>query len=599
MTAEPLSLPRWDMTPIFPSLESPEFEKAFEEAVTRIKALGVLFDTHSVRRRDTSEVNSAFVAAYEEVTDALNVLYEKFRTLGSYIGCFTSTDAKNETAQMRESLLNVQSVALDQLGTRYVAWVGSSDVEALLAASQTAREHEFRVRRARIQYQHQMTEAEENLAAELSPTAITGWARLHGNLTALLTAKLTLEGEEKTLPMSALRALGTDPDRAVRKAAFEAELEIWKANTVPIAASLNGVKGYQSVMRRKRRWTDDIEPTLLSNSIDRATLDAMQSACVASFPDFRRYMDLKARALNLEKLAWYDISAPLGASQKRYTWEEAEAFILDNFGKYSARLADFASRSFREKWIDAEPRIGKEGGAYCTGIRPGESRIMMNYDGAFLEVSTLAHELGHAYHNLNLKERKPLQRGTPSTLAETASIFCETLAFDAAMQNADPTERLTLLDSALERDLLVVVDIHSRFLFEKAVFEKRQERDLTPTEFSDLMTQAQRATYGDNLDPLHPYMWAVKSHYYNSGFYNYPYTFGLLFGLGIYALYKQDEDAFRARYDDFLSSTGMADARTLGQMFGVDVTQEAFWTASLDIIREQIEEFEKLVSPSN
>lgn len=598
MTAEMKrsSLPRWDLTPIFPSLDSPEFTSAFDNAVNGIQELGRLFDTRNVRRRETPDADPAFVAAYEQVTDALNTLLDQTRTLGSYIGCFTSTDAKNETAQMQESLLNAQSVTLDQLYTRYIAWVGSSDVEALLATSQTAQQHEFSLRRAQVQYQHQMSESEEDLVAELRPSSITGWARLHGNLTALLTATLTIRGEETTLPMSALRALGTDSDREVRKAAFEAELEVWKANEIPIAASLNGIKGFQSVLRRKRGWADDVEPTLLSNSIDRATLDAMQSACIAAFPDFRRYMDLKARVMRLDRLAWYDISAPLGASEKRYSWEEAETFIRDNFGKYSARLSDFADRSFREQWIDAEPRIGKEGGAYCTGIRPGESRVMMNYDGSFLNVSTLAHELGHAYHNLNLMNRKPLQRGIPSTLAETASIFCETLVFDAAMQGANREEQIALLDSALERDLMVVVDIHSRFLFEKAVFEKRQQRDLTPNEFSELMLQAQRATYGNNLEPLHPYMWAVKGHYYGPTFYNYPYTFGLLFGLGIYALYRQDPEAFRANYDAFLSLTGMADARTLGQRFGVDVTQEAFWTASLDIIRGQIDTLEKLVS---
>lgn len=590
------SLPRWDMTPIFPSLESPEFLQAFDTAVQEIQQLADLFDRHNVRRRDTPEVDETFVAAYEQVTDALNQLLDRVHTLGAYIGCFTTTDAQNEIAQRRESLLNTHTVLLDRLHTRYVAWVGSTNVDALRAASQVARDHAYFLHRAQIQVQHQMSEAEEDLVAELRPCSIIGWARLHGNLTALLSAKITVRGEEKVLPMSAIRALSTDPDREVRRTAFETELQIWKANEVPIAAALNGVKGFQNVVRRKRGWSDDVEPTLLSNSIDRTTLEAMQAACVAAFPDFRRYMRVKARALGLERLAWYDLSAPPGsAGQRRYTWQEAEAFILDNFARYSSRLADFAARAFRERWVDAEPRIGKEGGAYCTGIRPGESRIMMNFDHAFLDVSTLAHELGHAYHNLNLKDRTPLQRLTPSTLAETASIFCETLIFDAAMQDATRAEQIALLDSALERDLTVVVDIHSRFLFEKAVFEKRQERDLTPGEFCDLMTQAQRATYGEEVDPLHPYMWAVKGHYYGPTFYNYPYTFGLLFGLGIYALYRQDPRAFQNHYDAFLASTGMADARALGARFGVDVTQEAFWQSSLDVIRTQIAALEQLV----
>jgi oligoendopeptidase F len=256
-----------------------------------------------------------------------------------------------------------------------------------------------------------------------------------------------------------------------------------------------------------------------------------------------------------------------------------------------------AERAFGDRWIDAGPRPGKQGGAFCMPVRPGESRILMNYGGSFDGVGTLAHELGHAYHNLNLESRTFLQSGTPSTLAETASIFCETLAFDAALERADGAERLALLDASLQRDLLTVVDIHSRFLFEKAVFERRARRALTPREFNELMLDAQRQTYGDGLDGerLHPYMWAVKGHYYGPMFYNYPYTFGLLFGLGLYRRYQEDPDGFRARYDDLLSSTGLADAATLAQRFGIDVRGLDFWRSSLDVIRENIAAFERLV----
>jgi oligoendopeptidase F len=223
----------------------------------------------------------------------------------------------------------------------------------------------------------------------------------------------------------------------------------------------------------------------------------------------------------------------------------------------------------------------------------------MNYDGSFNGVSTLAHELGHAYHNLNLKERTFLQSQTPSTLAETASIFCETLAFDAALGSARDEERLALLEASLQRDLMVVVDIHSRFLFEQSIFERRAARALSPREFCELMLAAQRETYGEGLDGerLHPYMWAVKGHYYGPLFYNYPYTFGLLFGLGLYARYRENPEAFRAGYDDLLSATGLADAATLAARFGIDTRSEAFWTSSLDVIRGKIDEFERATDP--
>ncbi len=590
------ALPHWEMSSVYPSLESPEFAQDYDGLIQGIADLGKQFDTLGVRKRDMATVDAKFVAAYEAATHALNTLSRTLWTLGSYIGCFVAVNAEDDAAQSRESLLNAQLVPLDQLDTRYTAWIGSCDIEALLAQSQVARDHEFAVRKAKIEYEHQMSEAEEALASELRPSGITAWARLHGNVAALLTVQITLNGATQILPMSKIRALGSDADRAVRKAAFEAELTAWELVKVPMAAALNGVKGFQNTLRIKRGYTDAIEPTLDGNSIDRATLDAMQSACVASFPDFRRYMDVKAKALGLEKLAWYDVTAPLGESTRKYSWAEAEDFIRTNFARYSQRLADFADHAFTHQWIDAEPRVGKVGGAFCTDlIAAEESRVLLNFDGSFAQISTLAHELGHAYHNLTLRGRTPMQRSTPMTLAETASIFCETIAFDAALEQADKTERLTLLDTALERNLMVVVDIHSRFLFEKSVFERREERDLTSAEFSQLMIAAQKATFGDNLNPLHPYMWAVKGHYYGPTFYNYPYTFGLLFGLGLYAIYQKNPDDFKAKYDDLLSSTGLADARTLAHRFGIDIADQAFWTASLDVIREQIDEFENLI----
>jgi pepF/M3 family oligoendopeptidase len=585
------------MTSVFPSLESAEFGAAFAAAKGEIGALGVLFDARGIRRWESGVVDAEVVRAFEEATGRLNGIYQQVRTLRSYIAAFVTTDAGNDTAQALLSELQMASVPLEQLQTRFTAWAGSLEIAALLEASGTAREHEFVLRKARVLAEHQMAEGEEELTADLQPVGLGGWAKLHDNVTALLTVPLTVRGEERTLPMSALRALATDPDQTVRRAAYEAELLAWEGVAVPLAAALNGVKGYQRVLRRRREYGDDVEPTLLANNIDRETLAAMQQACVESFPDFRRYLRSKARALGVERLAWFDLNAPVGEENRSYTWPEAEAFIREQFGRYSPRMVAFAERSFREQWIDAEPRAGKQGGGFCMTVRPGESRILMNYDGSFYGISTLAHELGHAYHNLNLERRTPLQSRTPSTLAETASIFCETLAFDAALGHAAGGERLALLEAALQRNLLTVVDIHSRFLFEQAVFERRAQRELAAREFDALMLDAQRQTYGDGLDGeyLHPKMWAVKGHYYGPTFYNYPYTFGLLFGLGLYARYTADPEAFRASYDELLSSTGLADAATLARRFQLDIRGSDFWRSSLDVIRGQIGEFERLV----
>ena len=595
MSFPPDALPRWNMQTVFPAIESPEFAQAMTEATAAVANLTALFDAHNVRKRDTETVDAAFAAAYESVTAPLNETLQQLRLLSAYVGCFVTTDARDESAKSAESVLDMQFVPLGQLLTRYVAWVGSTDIEALMQQSDTARANAYGLTKAREQARHQMTEAEESLAAELGTSGIGAWSKLHGNLTALLAAPVTMHGETNPLPMSEIRSLAHSPDRAVRKAAYEAELAAWETVTVPLAAALNGVKGYQQTVRKRRNYADDVEPTLLMNSVTRATLDAMQSACVESFPALRRYMDIKARAIGTDKLAWYDIFAPLGSTTREYTWEEAEDFIRTNFRAYSDRMADFADTTFRERWIDAGPRVGKEGGAYCTGLQPGVSRVFMNFDKSFNSISTLAHELGHAYHNLNLKDRTPLQRSTPMTLAETASIFCETLVSEAAMKSADEDERKVLLDMWLQHSLQIVIDIHSRFLFEQSVFAQRDKRDVTAPEFDALMLAAQKATYGENMENYHPKMWAVKGHYYGPLFYNYPYTFGMLFGLGLYAIYKQDPETFKTNYDDLLASTGLADAATLAQRFGIDITQQDFWRSSLNVIRGQIEEFAQLV----
>ncbi len=591
-----LTLPLWDMTPIFLSLESSEFQREFDAALAQIDALETQFDRIGVRKRENSTVDTAFVADFEAIIGNLNHLADKLETLGSYIGCFVTTDAQNDRAKAFESQLETQSVVLGQLQPRLIAWIGSSDIETLLQNSEIARNHEFWIRRAALLEKHQMSESEENLAASLSPMGLGGWAKLHGQISALLTAKVEVEGQEKTLPMSAIRALASDSNRETRRAAFESEITAWKTVAPTMAAALNGIKGFQRETRARRGFADDVAPTLIGNSIDAATLGAMQSACIAAFPDFRRYMKAKARALGVEKLAWFDLIAPIETESGAYSWGETEAFTIENFGVYSDKLAAFARRSFEEKWINAAPRVGKVGGAYCTQTRPGESRVLMNFDGSFTAVSTLAHELGHAYHNLCLENRTPLQREIPMTLAETASIFCETLIFEGAVAKADKNGKIALLDNALGRNLQVVVDIHSRFLFEKSVFEKRAERDLSETEFCELMTRAQLETYGADVSPLHPYMWGVKGHYYGPTFYNYPYTFGLLFALGLYAQYEKQPDRFKAKYDDFLSKCGMADAQTLGEEFGFDLQSRAFWDESLGVIRAQIDEFESLIA---
>ncbi len=335
-------------------------------------------------------------------------------------------------------------------------------------------------------------------------------------------------------------------------------------------------------------------PALENNGVSPEILDAMQTAVVASLPHWHRYLRAKAALLgHTEGLPWWDLIAPVG-TPKRFAWDEATASVRDAFASYSGRLAGLVDTAVAEAWIDAEPRAGKVGGAYCMSVTDGISRVLCNFDGSFDSVQTLAHELGHAYHNVNLGDRTPMQRHTPMALAETASIFCETIMVQAGLATVgdDPQGRLALLDGDLSGACQVVVDIHSRFLFERNLSSERLDGVLSVERLRELMLDAQAEAYGDGVDPRwrHRDMWAVKGHYFTA-FYNWPYTFGLLFGIGLYAEFQRDPDRFRAGYDDLLSATGLGDAATLAGRFGIDVADTAFWAASLQVLTDRIDEF--------
>ncbi len=589
------NLPHWDMTVVYPSLESKEFQAGFQSVIAQIAELGKLFDENKIAKRDPAPLDDATIKSFETVVNAMNAAFEDVRTTMVYVSSFVSTDSRNNLAQAKMSELQQHFVRLNMLGTRLTAWIGSLDVDALINRSQVARDHAFMLRKAKIEAEHQMSPAEEDLAAELRPTGSMAWMRLHGNFTSQLLVKV--DGQPQELPMSMTRNLAYDPDRDVRRRAYEAEIDAWKKAAVPIAAAMNSIKGATNLLAKKRKWESPLDETLLDNNIDRQTLDAMMTAARESFPDFRRYLRAKARALKIDALAWYDLFAPLGSGGRKWTYDEGAKFIVEQFGTFSPKLRAMAERAFHENWIDAEPRMGKRDGAFCMSLRKDESRVLANFKEAFGGVSTIAHELGHAYHNVNLAPRTMLQRDTPMTLAETASIFCQTIVSQAALKQSDAKEQINILEESLQNSCQVVVDISSRFLFEQRLFEMRQKRELSIDEMNELMLQAQRETYGDGLDAkaLHPYMWAMKPHYYSSTFYNYPYMFGLLFGLGLYARYQRDPEKFKAGYDDLLSSTGLGNAAELAARFGIDTRSPDFWRASLDVIRGEINQFEKLV----
>jgi pepF/M3 family oligoendopeptidase len=601
-TSSTPALPHWDLASIFPALDSREYAAAHESLVADLARLRALYDEHDVRGGEPRALTPADVKAFDEVLDATNALLGSLRVVGAYLHGHVTTDARDAAANRAQSRLQADTAALAPLTKRLEAWVDRLGPAALADASPAAADHAFALRRAAAAAAHQMGEAEEGLAADLALTGGRAWAKLHSDITASLTARVRRpdsNGEVEELPLSVVRGLATDASAAVRRAAYDAELEAWPTVAIPLAAALNAFKGEANTLNRRRGWTDSLDPALFHNNVDRATLTAMQDAVVASLPDFARYLRAKAALLGHgdRGLPWWDLFAPVGEAGP-VDWDDAVTAVHDAFGRYSPRLAGLVTRAIDEQWIDAEPRAGKVGGAYCMPVEGDISRVLMNFAGSFDSVQTLAHELGHAYHNVALADRTPMQRQLPMALAETASIFCETLMVQAGIASVtNDGQRLALLDTDLQGAAQVVVDIHSRFLFERALSTEREQGVLSPGRLCDLMLDAQAEAYRDGLDPdfRHPYMWAVKGHYFTA-YYNWPYCFGLLFGIGLYAEYERDPERFRDGYDDLLSSTGLGEAADLAARFGIDVRSVGFWSASLDVLRGRIDEFGRLAA---
>jgi pepF/M3 family oligoendopeptidase len=370
-----------------------------------------------------------------------------------------------------------------------------------------------------------------------------------------------------------------------------------------LAASLNGVKGTVSTLDRRRGRIDALHSAIDDGRIDRTTLEAMLGAMEASFPIFRRYFKAKAQYLGKEQLAWWDLFAPVGAVDKRYSWDDARAFIVEHFATFAPDLAAFAERAFDKQWMDAEPREGKVGGAFCMSLPAvKETRVLLNFDGTLSQLMTIAHELGHGYHAecIYRAGKTSLQSYYPMTLAETASLMCETIATEAILaQVQGKEESLAILEEIISGAGQVVVDIYSRFLFEREVFERRAQAELSADDFCEIMERAQLATYGDGLDPKHlqKYMWTWKPHYYRSrlSFYNFPYAFGFLFSTGLFAIYQQRGGDFVPDYKALLASSGEANAADLAARFGIDLRSRKFWEDSLALVEKQVDRFCALV----
>ncbi|MDR1362711.1 MAG: M3 family oligoendopeptidase [Spirochaetaceae bacterium] len=588
--------PIWDLSSVYKSFDCAEYKRDCEILTERIAALeamlGALPDSLAAGIDD-----DAAGKALLNTLDAWEAAGDYAENLSAYADAVYTSNTQDHRAGAE--INNIETLRLP-FGKATVIFRGvlaanKGRVMRLAEHDSRIKPYSFFLSEAIEKAAFQMESGLEDLANDLCRSGGDAWGRLHEALTSTASAVLE-DGERRTV--TELRSLANCGYRTLRRSAYNAELEVWKAIEIPMAAALNGVKGCAITVDTRRGWSSQLQKSAFQSRIEEKTLHSLISVIENALPLFHRYLALKARMLGIEKCAFFDLFAPVGEiDEKQWEWDETTAFIAECFEDFEPEMAAFARRIYASGWVDAEIRKGKIGGAYCTDFPlVKESRILCNFDGAFNSALTIAHETGHAWHHELIKDLPRALSHYPMTLAETASLFAETLVFEAAVKDASPSGKLRLIEGSVKDSCQTIVDILSRFYFEKELFARRAVRELPAAELCSMMLDAQKKTYGEALDgeKLHPYMWAVKIHYYNPSlpFYNYPYAFGHLFALSLYAR-GREEKSFARVYRSLLEATGCCSAEDLALRAGFDISSEDFWRQGINIIAERVSSIER------
>ena len=577
----------WDLERIYKGFEDPAYQADFAAMQQLVadftafaEALPTLEPIEGLRRG----------VALQETLSGLTSLF-------SYASLRQAANTKDSEAGSRMGQVMAVYSGLAAPLAAYNDWVAKlPGLMELVRSDENLRDYEFLFANKAESGKYLLPGIAEAVMAKMELSGGEAWSDLQSYLTS--TVPVSYRGS--TINLSAARNLAYDPDAQVRKDAYEAELAAYDRIKDAVAFALNSIKLETISDCQLRGYESPLMRTLKRSHMEKATLDAMLEAMDEFSPKFWQYLKAKAKALGHEgSLPWYDLFAPMGASSTKFTAEDAKEYLVRQFSTFDQELADMVATAFDDAWIDFYPRDGKRGGAFCAGVEKlGESRILTNFDGSFSDVVTLAHELGHAFHNQCIRDHRPLNMDYSMPVAETASTFNECVVMAAAIGSAaDKEEKIALIESQLQDATQIICDIYSRFRFEAKVFENRESKFMDADTLCGYMLEAQKQSYGDGLDHdcLHPYMWVCKSHYYGPTFYNFPYAFGGLFARGLYAQYASEGAAFVPKYKKLLYTTTVASAEDTAKVADIDLTDKNFWRAALQTIADQIDLFCQLV----
>ena len=578
----------WNLDPIYTGFDAPDFEGD----------LACLKDT--IRDLDEFSRTLNEVQPLEGLRRSIGLL-EKIFSLGNKLILYASLrqEANSRDTAAASQLGRIMGVysAVAAPEAAFKSWAAQvTDLMDLVRGDEDLKDYEFLFERIADGARYLLEGRGEEIMAKMSLSGGSAWADLHGYLTSMV--QVSYDGGTINLP--AVRNLAYEDDPAVRKAAYEAELKCYDSIKDPSAYALNSIKLETISDCKLRGYASPLERTLKHSDMKRETLDAMFGAIDEYLPVFWKYLKAKARALGHENgLPWYDLFAPMGKASSRFTVEQSREYLVSQFATFDQEMADMVAQAYDDAWIDFYPRDGKSGGAFCAGVEfLGESRILTNFDGLFGSVVTLAHELGHAFHDWCIRDQRPMNRDYSMPLAETASTFNECIVMNTAIANAaDKDEKLALIESQLQDVTQIICDIYSRYVFETQVFKRREEEFMNADALCEIMLEAQKQCYGDGLDHnvLHPYMWVCKGHYYGPTFYNFPYAFGGLFARGLYAQYRAEGADFVPKYKKLLRATPVATAEDVAKVADIDLTDKQFWRDALQTVADQIELFCQLV----
>lgn len=526
-----------------------------------------------------------------EIFSPFQKLLEEIHEAGSLIACLTSTDISDTRATKAEAQYHAISSAFEGASQKIDALLlalSDEEFEELLKKESSIA---FALKESRKLAKEKMSLEKELLVTELSTSGHSAYTTLYYSF----MGNLTFPVGDKSLNLSKLEKLFSHADRSIRKEAYASmETELSKHEAI-FAQILNNIVDFRLTLYKERKWESYLHETLAKNRIDKKTLTTMWDVVSKNKAPLVKYLEHKAKLLGLKKLSWCDIDAPLGSlEESKIPWEAGCKNIIEQFRKVSPKMADFAELALKKGWVHAQPGDKKRAGGFCTGVPLlKESRIQMTYTDTFDSQSTLAHELGHAFHSHVLYDKPPLLQNYPMNIAEAASTMCEMIVADSALKAAtSPKQKLLLLDDKITSYLAFNMNIHSRFLFESSFHEKRKEGYITPDQINDLMIESQKTSYGNSLESYLPHFWAYKMHFYftDATFYNWPYTFGYLFSLGTYNILLNND--FENRYITLLKDSGSMNIEDLAKKhLDADLHKPDFWQGAIDLLNANIEEF--------